>query len=98
MKSEARRPKAERRPSSEIRRPKPEAEGDSGFGLRVSAFGFNPLCALGSANLSLTPRFSGVPSGAGDMEAVSTVSIPLPTVLVSLHQEMGHLLVGDREP
>ena len=35
MKSEARRPKTERRPSSEIRRTKPEAEGDSGFGLRA---------------------------------------------------------------
>ena len=42
MKSEARRPRAERRPSSEIRRPKPEAEGSSGFDLRVSAFGFDP--------------------------------------------------------
>ena len=37
-KAEARSPKAERRPSSEIRRPKPGAEGDSGFGL-LSAFG-----------------------------------------------------------
>ena len=34
-----RSPKAERSPSSEIRRPKAGAEGDSGFGLRVSAFG-----------------------------------------------------------
>ena len=41
MKAEARSPRAERRPSSEIRRPKSAAEGDSGFGLRVSAF-FRP--------------------------------------------------------
>ena len=41
MKAEGRRSKAERRPSSEIRRPKPGAEGDSGFGLRVSTF-FRP--------------------------------------------------------
>ena len=46
---------------------------------------------------SITPRFSGVAFGADDMETVSTVSIPLPTVLVSLHQEMGQLLVGDRK-
>ena len=39
LKSEARRPRAERRPSSEIRSPK--AEGDSVFGL-LSAFGFDP--------------------------------------------------------
>ena len=38
-KSEGRSPKPERRPSSEIRRPKLEAAGDSDFGLRVSAFG-----------------------------------------------------------
>ncbi|MEI6784692.1 MAG: hypothetical protein WCQ21_27680, partial [Verrucomicrobiota bacterium] len=38
LKSEGRNPKAERRPKTEIRRPKPEAEGGSGFGLRVSAF------------------------------------------------------------
>ncbi|MEI6781567.1 MAG: hypothetical protein WCQ21_11695, partial [Verrucomicrobiota bacterium] len=39
-KAEARR--RERRPSSGIRRPKPGAEGDSGFGF-LSAFGFAPL-------------------------------------------------------
>ncbi|MEI6782460.1 MAG: hypothetical protein WCQ21_16235, partial [Verrucomicrobiota bacterium] len=33
LKAEGRNPKAERRPSSEIRRPKPAAEGGSGFGL-----------------------------------------------------------------
>ena len=37
MKPEARRPKAERRPNSEIRGPKPEAERGSSFGL-LSAF------------------------------------------------------------
>ena len=42
LKSEARRPRAERRLSSEIRSPKPEAEVDSGFDLRPSAFGFDP--------------------------------------------------------
>ena len=41
LKSEARSPRAERRPSSEIRRPKPEAEGDSAFGL-LSAFDLRP--------------------------------------------------------
>jgi len=52
---------------------KPNAERDSGFGL-LSAFGFDPLTP-GSANLSLTPRFSGVAFGADDLETVSTVSI-----------------------
>ena len=37
-KAEARSPRAERRPSSEIRSPKPEAERGSAFGFRVSAF------------------------------------------------------------
>ena len=41
MKSEARSPKAERRPSSEIRRPKPDPERGSGFGL-LSAFDLRP--------------------------------------------------------
>ena len=41
LKAEARRPRAERRPSSEIRRPKPEAAGGSGFGL-LSAFDLRP--------------------------------------------------------
>ncbi|MCX6928702.1 MAG: ATP-binding cassette domain-containing protein [Verrucomicrobia bacterium] len=39
LKSEARRPKAERRPRAEIRRPKPEAERGSVFGLQPSGFG-----------------------------------------------------------
>jgi hypothetical protein len=41
-----------------------------------------------SVDLSLTPRFSGVLSGAGDVETVSTVSILLPPKLVSLHQQL----------
>ena len=41
LKSEGRSPRAERRPSSEIRRPKPEVEGDSGFDL-LSAFDLRP--------------------------------------------------------
>ena len=82
---------------SEGRNPKTEARGRGRFGLRPSTFGFNPLSPPGSANLSSTPRFSGVTFDTDDIETVSTVSIRLPTVPGSLHQEMGYLLDGDRE-
>ena len=64
-KSEARNPRAERRPSSEIRRPKPEAKRGSGFELQsrpqVSVFGFRPsACKATPVPISLPPRFSGV--------------------------------------
>ena len=47
MKSEARRPKAERRPKSEDRNPRPSAVRSLALGLRPSAFGFNPPSVFG---------------------------------------------------
>ena len=59
LKSEARSPRAERRPSSEIRRPKPEAEGSSGFGL-LSAFDLRPsdLTRVATNRTLLTELFA----------------------------------------
>ena len=68
MKSEARRPKAERRPSSEIRRPKPEAERGSSFGLRVSELTrYDPRLDLSSYSaLSVVYGFPEGFSAAGE--------------------------------
>jgi len=64
LKSEDRSPRAERRPKSEIRIPKLDAERDSGFGLRASAFGFDPRLVVAINMALLTEIFPSPPPNA----------------------------------